>query len=135
MARDGNGRKAGYKVNRYETTTRQHPTSCRPSLPRVSRSLVAFPSPSSAPFPVDFSISLFFSLSRCALDFHEFHVRITVDPPYTTRATFRHGCTKRCPVPFNYSDTFISLFHAKLYIFELEHFIVMHDVKYRGKGN
>lgn len=86
MARDRNGRKASYKINRYETTTQQHPTFWRPfasvhvsaylSFPRT------FPSPFLA-FLVDFSISLSFSLSHL-----DFFIHIIADSLYLTRATF-----------------------------------------------
>lgn len=109
---DGNGRKAGYKVNRYETTTQQHPTFRLFTSAAISRRIsFSLFSSLSGRF---FNLSFFISLSRCVLDSFG---RIMVDPPlYATRATFRHdrSCTKRCPVVSNYSDTFI-FFYVKFY--------------------
>lgn len=101
-AHDGNGRKAGYKINRYETTTQQHPTFWRPFA--VVSAILFFRSISFSFFNFlpgrFFNLSFFLFVSAPWISSH--YGRSTT----ATRAIFQHGraCKEisRCIQLFEY---------------------------------
>lgn len=118
-AHDGNGRKAGYKINRYETTTQQHPTFWRPFA--VVSAILFFRSISFSFFNFlpgrFFNLSFFLFVSAPWISSHYGRSTTLCDihVPYFSMAVL----AKRYPVVSNYSNTFsIFIWCKKFYIFE-----------------